>query len=313
MPASPAVPASPDVRERTYRPDRPVDLRLTLGLVARPSTMLVGPDGVWRATRTPHGPVTLSLRAAYGGTIHARAWGEGADWALAHVPDLIGDTDDVENFRPEAGTLVGELAKRFRGLRIPRTRAVFEMLVPTVLEQKVIGKEARRAYAGLVRRYGEPAPGPSGVVPPRLRLFPTPTTIAGLPSYAFHPLGVEQKRSDTVRFVARNAARVEECSAMSIVDAHERLCALPGIGRWTSAEVAIVALGDSDAVSVGDYHLPNLVSWALAGEPRGNDDRMLELLEPYRGHRGRVVRLLEKGIGHAPRYGPRIALREIHK
>ena len=72
-------------------------------------------------------------------------------------------------------------------------------------------------------------------------------------------------------------------------------------------------LGDSDAVSVGDYHLPNLVSWALAGEPRGNDDRMLELLEPYRGHRGRVVRLLEKGIGHAPRYGPRLALREIHK
>ena len=73
----------------------------------------------------------------------------------------------------------------------------------------------------------------------------------------------------------------------------------------------LVALGDSDAVSVGDYHLPNLVSWALAGEPRGDDDRMLELLEPYRGQRGRVVRLLERGVRHAPRYGPRLALRDL--
>lgn len=305
--------APPVALERIFRPRRPVDLRLTLGLVARPSTMLVGPDGVWRATRTPEGPATLSLRAAYGGALHARAWGEGAEWALSHVPDLVGDTDDIDDFRPPPGTLVGELAKRFRGMRIPRTRAVFEMLVPAVLEQKVIGKEARRAYSGLVRRHGEPAPGPAGVVPPRLRLLPTPRAIAGLPSYAFHPLGVEQKRSDTVRLVARNAARVEECAILPMTLAYERLCALPGIGRWTAAEVAIVALGDSDAVSVGDYHLPNLVSWALAGEPRGTDDRMLELLEPFRGHRGRVVRLLERGIGHAPRYGPRLALREIHK
>ncbi len=302
-----------EILERTLRPRRPVDLRLTLGLVARPATMLVGPGEVWRATRTPQGSATLSLRSAHGGTIHARAWGAGAGWALEHAPELIGDTDDIDDFRPPPGSLVAELASRFRGMRIPRTRAVFEMLVPAVLEQKVIGKEARRAYAGLVRRFGEPAPGPAGVIPQRLRLLPSPETVAGLPSYAFHPLGVERKRSDTLRLVARNAARLEECSGMPTANAHDRLCSLPGIGRWTSAEVAIVALGDSDAVSVGDYHLPNLVSWAFAGEPRGTDDRMLELLEPYRGHRGRVVRLLERGIGHAPRYGPRLALREIHR
>jgi 3-methyladenine DNA glycosylase/8-oxoguanine DNA glycosylase len=93
--------------------------------------------------------------------------------------------------------------------------------------------------------------------------------------------------------------------------ARRRLESLPGVGPWTAAEVALRALGDVDAVSVGDYHLPNLVAFALAGEPRADDARMLELLEPYRGQRARVIRLLEtSGIG-APRYGPRMAPREI--
>ncbi len=79
---------------------------------------------------------------------------------------------------------------------------------------------------------------------------------------------------------------------------------MPGIGPWTAAEVAVRALGDDDAVSVGDYHIPNLVAWALAGEPRGDDARMLELLEPYRGRRALVVRLLELGGPARPRRAP---------
>jgi len=98
---------------------------------------------------------------------------------------------------------------------------------------------------------------------------------------------------------------------MAPADAQRRLTALPGMGAWTAAEIAVVALGDPDAVSVGDYHLPNLVSWALAGEPRGTDERMLELLEPYRGHRARAVQLLELAGISAPRRGPRLALSRI--
>ncbi len=98
---------------------------------------------------------------------------------------------------------------------------------------------------------------------------------------------------------------------MSTADAFARLTALPGVGPWTAAEVARVALGDTDAVSVGDYHLPHQVAWALAGEPRADDDRMLELLEPYRGHRARVVRLIEAAGILAPRHGPRRPLRAI--
>ena len=90
-----------------------------------------------------------------------------------------------------------------------------------------------------------------------------------------------------------------------------RLRSLPGIGAWTAAEVVRCAFGDPDAVSVGDFHIPNTVAWALAGEPRADDARMLELLEPYRGQRGRVQRLLEVGGIVAPRYGPRLAPRSI--
>jgi 3-methyladenine DNA glycosylase/8-oxoguanine DNA glycosylase len=299
--------------ERTLRPRRPLDLRLTLGLAARPRTMLVAPGEAWRATRTPEGEATVSVRTvAAEGTVVGRAWGPGASWALEHLPDLVGETDDVGSFEPgRRSGLVGELWARFGGMRIPRTRAVAEFLVPVVLEQKVIGKEARRSYAALVRRYGTPAPGPVGVVPPALRVPPPASVLAALPSYGYRPFGVEGKRADTVRRVASAAERVDAVVGVPLPEAHRRLRTIPGVGAWTTAEVAIVALGDADAVSVGDYHLPNLVSWALAGEPRGTDDRMLELLEPWRGHRGRVVRLLERGVRHAPRYGPRLSLRNL--
>ena len=305
------MPAPQAAVERTYRPRRPVNLRLTLGLVTRPVAMLWRDDGLWRATRTPDGGATLHLQPRAGGEVAARAWGPGGGWAVDHVPDLIGDTDDVASFAPPRGSRVEAIATRLPGLRIPRTRAVAEFLVPVVLEQKIIGKEARRTYASLVRRFGEPAPGPAGVVPPGLRLPPAPEVLAAVPSFAFPRLGVEAKRADTLRRVAGEAARLDECVDVPLPEAHRRLRLVPGVGAWTAAEVAIVALGDRDAVSVGDYHLPNLVSWALAGEPRGADDRMLELLEPYRGHRARVLRLLATGGPRRARRGPRYAPRAI--
>ena len=89
------------------------------------------------------------------------------------------------------------------------------------------------------------------------------------------------------------------------------MTAIAGIGRWTAAEVVRTVFGDPDAVSVGDHNVPNTVAWALAGEVRGDDARMLELLEPFRGHRGRVCVLLQAGGLYAPRFGPRMPLRSF--
>ena len=306
-------------RERTVRPVLPVDLRLTLFPLRRgrldPSVRFE-PAGVWRATRTPAGPATTHIRVSTAaGTATMRAWGPGAELALEAFPALIGAGDDEAGFEAGAG-LIGELHHRHRGLRIGRTGAVMEAVVPSILEQKVVGLEARRSYARLVRALGEPAPGPErpferGGGPGELYVPPPARVLATTPSWVFHRANVERKRADTIRRACSYAARLEETVDMAPSDARRRLTALPGIGAWTAAEVAMVALGDADAVSVGDYHLPNQVSWALAGEPRGDDARMLELLEPWRGHRGRVLRLIGAGAGAAPRYGPRMPLRTI--
>jgi 3-methyladenine DNA glycosylase/8-oxoguanine DNA glycosylase len=266
--------------------------------------MRFGADGAWRATRTPAGPATVALRVD-NGAVEARAWGAGAEWALEAAPDLVGAGDDEEGFVAH-DAVVADAHRRLPGLRIGRTGAVVEALVPTVLEQKVQGIAAKRSYALLTRLLGERAPGPAPLLLP-----PAPERVAALPYHAFHPLGVERRRADTVRLVARHARRLDEASAMDPDSAQRRLRALPGVGAWTAAEVALFALGDADAVSVGDYHLPHHVAWAMAGEPRADDARMLELLEPYRGQRGRVLRLLVAGTPGPPRYGPRLALRDI--
>jgi 3-methyladenine DNA glycosylase/8-oxoguanine DNA glycosylase len=266
--------------------------------------MRIDGDGVWRASFTPVGPATTHFTAEFG-KVTVRAWGDGAEWAVEAAPALVGAEDSADDFQPNDPVLA-DLHRRFRGLRIPRSQAVTEALVPTVIEQKVLGIEAKRSYAKLVRRYGQPAPGPGDMLLP-----PPPSFLEKMPSYAFHPLGIERKRADTIKRACSYAHRLEETVGMGPEEAFQRLTALPGVGAWSAAEVAIVALGDADAVSVGDYHLPNLVSFALSGEPRGDDDRMLELLEPYRGHRGRVCRLLEVGHPAPPRYGPRHPMQHI--
>jgi 3-methyladenine DNA glycosylase/8-oxoguanine DNA glycosylase len=285
--------------ETVVRPRLPVDLRLTLGPLRRgrgdPTSLVDRTGAWWRATRTPQGPATVRY-SAEGDGIRVAAWGEGAEWCLEGAPDSL------EGFSPTG--LVGELHHQFPGLRIPRSQAVFEALLPSILEQKVTGREAHRGFAAIVRAWGEPAPGP---VP--LRLQPVPEALAVTPYWAFHPLGVERKRTATIQMAASRARRVEETLAMAPPEAHRRLQALPGVGPWTSAEVAIVALGDADAVSVGDFHLPHLVSYALTGEPRGTDERMLELLAPWPGHRGRVLRLLTRSGRYPARRGPRMAVR----
>jgi len=294
-----------------YRVTGPLDLRRTLAPLGRgpaDRTFRVDAGRVLRATRTPDGPASVALSLAAGEVV-AEAWGPGADRALAAVPALLGLLDEPEPILASHPTVAG-LARRFPGVRIPRSGAVLESLVPAILEQKVIGEEARRAFLGLVRVHGEPAPGPPEL---RLRLPPAPGILAGLPYYAFHPFGVERRRAEVIRRVASRAAWFEAIVDLPLPEAYARLTAVPGIGPWTAAEVGARALGDRDAVSVGDFHLSNLVAFALAGEPRGTDARMLELLEPYRGRRALVVRLLElSGIG-APRYGPRLSLRRIEE
>ena len=296
-----------EVLERRIDLSAPLDLRLTLGPLQRgkydPCTR-VSQSGVWRATRTPAGAATMHVEPDGSGVTFC-AWGPGAEWAVERAPDLLGAADNPADFAP-SHPLVRDLHRRLRGLRLPRTGAVMEALVPSILEQKVTGIEARRSFTRIVRRYGEPAPGPFP-----LHLPPAPERLAALPYWAFHPLGVEQRRADTIRRACARASRLERAADLEPAAARALLMSMPGIGPWTAAEVGLAALGHADAVSVGDYHLPHQVAWVLAGERRGSDERMLELLEPFAGHRGRVTRLIAVGAPMPSRRAPRAQLRSI--
>lgn len=253
------------------------------------------------------GPVTLHLHLDVRG-VTADAWGPGADWELDAVSDLLGENDDPTALRP-VHPVIARLARQLVGVRLPRTRRMVEALIPAVLEQKISGAEAQRVYGRLVRTFGEP--GPQGGDGPRLYVSPEPDRLASLPYFAFHPLGLERRRAEVLRRIGAHAAGLEATLGLSGPAARARLTRLPGIGPWTAAEATRLAMGDPDAVSLGDYHLPALVSWALADERDADDDRMLELLAPYEGQRARVVRLLELGASGPPRRGPRLPARSL--
>ncbi|MFQ5558066.1 MAG: DNA-3-methyladenine glycosylase family protein [Acidimicrobiales bacterium] len=264
-------------------------------------------DGTrWQAVRTPYGVGTLAITPGRG-EITARSWGPGARWLQTTVADLVGLDDKPSEFDPASG-LVRDLHRRAPGLRLGRTKRPFATVVAAILGQRVTSREAKNGYRRLVERYGEDAPGP---VP--LRLAPSSERLAALRYEELHSLGVEKSRAQRLIEAARRAHRIDEIMGMGKVAAWQRLLAIRGIGPWTAAMVMGIAWGDRDAVPVGDYHLPNMVAWALAGEARADDDRMLELLEPYRGHRRRVLVLL-KGAGiMAPKFGPKSAITAIEQ
>lgn len=294
---------SPDSITR-FESGRPLDLALTLASIGGTPSLRINASEVWRATLTPDGPATVHLVQSEAG-VDVEAWGPGATWAAARAGALCGEQDDDAGFVPQHPFLA-QVHKRNPGVRMPKTSAVFEALVPAVLGQKVTGIESRRSYERLVEALGEPAPGPV-----RLTVPPAARVLARTPYWTFHTFGIERRRAEVIIGAARSAGRLEETVSMDIASAYGRFQAFPGIGPWTAALVASTALGDPDAVPVGDYNLPHSVGFALEGTPRSTDERMLELLEPYRGHRARVLRLIAIAGITAPRFGPRLPLRDF--
>ncbi len=279
--------------------DGPLDLRRTLATAGGHFR----PDGFWKAMRTPEGPAALHLRRR-NENVEFRSFGAGAAWASARVAGLIGLEDDPSAFTTDH-PLVAELARRHPGWRFGRTGLVFEALLAAIVAQKVTGKEAARGMRNLHRSFSDPAPGPEPLLLP-----PDPARLAETPYHILHPLGIEKRRADAIRRAAVDHQRLERLAGVPAALARASLQRIPGVGEWTTAETVAISHGDPDAVSVGDFHLKNEVAWHLAGRPRGTDAEMLELLEPFRPQRGRVVRLLST-LGHAPAFGPRLPVRAI--
>jgi len=322
-----------------------VNVRLTLTVQGRgrgdPTFQTDDAGAIWRTSLTPDGPATIRVlparsAATEGGEpaalVRARAWGPGARWMLDALPAALGLYDDISAFDPDVHPVIKDAARRHPDLRIGRSGRLLEALVPAILEQKVVVLEAHRAWRILLAKYGTPPPGPA---PRGMRVFPDPKTWRRIPSWDWHRAGVEGVRAETIIRAASVADSLERLLTLSHDEADRKLRTIPGIGVWTSAEARQRAAGDPDAVSVGDYHLKNVVGWALAGRDRSTDEEMLALLEPFKGHRHRATRLIglsrgngtgqaagtasgsrsgtgiaRYGAGGPPRRGPRMSVRD---
>lgn len=331
--------ARPDA-ERGLALREPVDLAATLIFVRRgrgdPTTRT--PDGpaawqeIWRGQRTPEGPATLRLRVADGPptaarTLHAAAWGPGAGWSLERAGELLGEGDDWSGLDAllaaraggdagsgdpgsgdAAAAALQRVRHRHRGLRLTRSHLVLEAAVPAVLEQKVTGVEARRAWRQLVRQHGERAPGPA---PEGLMVMPDGEGWRSIPDHDWHRAGVGPQRMATIRRVAAVAPALQRTLALGRggPEAVAAFRSIPGVGLWTAAEVLQRSHGDPDSVSVGDAHLPHVIGTWFTGN-RTDDAGMLALLAPYAGHRHRVVRLITSLGVEAPRFGAKATIED---
>lgn len=276
-------------------------------------------DGRWyrRAEPGPAGALTLAAAADPGATA-VQVWGPAstppatveealeAATAWAGLRDDLSGVHEVLTSTPTLRRLVDEVGE----VRLGRTPRVGEAFGRSVIEQLVQSKEARRSIAQLVACSGERADEHRWA-------WPTATALGSTPVWDLRRCGISGRMAKALHAGAVEDARLER-SRGEWAALERRLLALPGVGPWTSAETR-VRLGDPDAVSVGDYHLPTTVGYALAGPdgdgPDGTwtDVGMLELLAPYAGQRARVIRLVETAsvqglVARRQRRGPRAAL-----
>lgn len=256
------------------------------------------------ASRTPDGPGAIRIRRTRSDLV-GEAWGDGAGWLLDRLGGIAGLGDDPGAFTTQ-DPLVSELQRTHPGHRFGRTDLVFDSLLVAICGQKVTGHEAAAAMRGLSQRFGDPAPGPNR----DLRLPPDPYRMAAAPYYEFHDLHLEKHRAELIRTVSRSATGIDSLAADTPARATAYLTGFAGVGAWTAAKTIEVSHGDPDQVAIGDFHFKHMVVHHLTGRDRGTDDEMVKLLEPFRPHRGRVIRLLHT-LGHEPKFGPRMKARDI--
>ncbi|MDJ0941186.1 MAG: hypothetical protein QNJ00_15610 [Woeseiaceae bacterium] len=251
-------------------------------------------EGLWRAARLPEGPVTVRITVDAGASIAVRAWGEGANSAGPYVRRWLGLEEPAWCLPDHPVT--NRLLHEHPGIRLNDTGDVFEGLVTTILQQQVTWQEAAFTWRRLVEELGEVAPGPR-----ELRLAPTPRAVRSVSVDRLMLLGIGRQRAKTIQEVAFSAKGLQRAAELPTDEAMSLLQHVRGVGPWTAAFVLGLRLARPEPIVRGDLKLPHAVCWALAGEPRGDDERMAELLAPFPGQGFQVIRLIYAARIEAPR------------
>ncbi|CAN5801740.1 DNA-3-methyladenine glycosylase [soil metagenome] len=297
-----------------HLPRRPLAGTMWMGMGRRPGRVVSRlPAGGWRrAEQGSVGPLTFEVRPS-ADRLAFQVWGpaatpaDEAERALVAARHWAGLDDDPTGFSDlvsTSPTLRGAVARLGVPIlgRLPRAAESFGR---AVIGQLVQGLEAGRSTAQMIAMTGTKTP--HGVW-----AYPTRLSLGSTSAHRLRTCGISLRSAAVLHRFTLAEQRFEQLYASrrwDVLDRHIRQ--LPGAGIWTAAETRLY-LGDPDAVSYGDYHIPALVGWAL-GDRTETDQAMEELLAPYAPQRGRVIRLLERAaarglVAGKPRRGPRQAL-----
>jgi 3-methyladenine DNA glycosylase/8-oxoguanine DNA glycosylase len=173
------------------------------------------------------------------------------------------------------------------GLRLLPMPWLYDVVCGAIIQQRVRFIEACRSWRRLALGYGEA--GING-----LHCFPSAKRLSELSPALLRPFDLDAQRASTLLRFAKEAC-FKPLPLRDFGLLRKRLERVPGIGPWTVSMALGFGAGDPDAVPTGDVHLPHAVCQLLAGEREGTDERMVELLKPYQGHRFRVIRLASSG------------------
>lgn len=276
------------------------DLAKTLwlaGMGHRDPTLRLTDTTAQIAYHTPEGPVSVTASREHA-TAKVTAVGPGTEWIEPRLSCLFGLQDRPKEFQP--GGKLGELVRTTPGIHLPKLPVVFHRLVQIVLQQLVSWSDAVHGWRQIVDRFGTKSPCGE------LRLPPTAKQLSTLGYYDIVGCNVMPKQARLILHLAREAKRIERLAERDVAALETYLLSIRGIGPWTVQHLLGSSLGFADAVLTGDFGLPHSVAYFLVGKERSDDEEMLRLLEPYAGHRFRVINHLWQSGLYAPRRGPRM-------
>jgi 3-methyladenine DNA glycosylase/8-oxoguanine DNA glycosylase len=265
----------------------PLDLRRSLlfqNVGTHDPTCAVGETFLRKSFHAQTGPCTVLLQRCEGG-LSASVWGPGAEGIGAELARGLAQDDGYARFAETAPPVFQKLHRRNPGLRILRFPWLYDHLCSAVLQQRVRWVDAAKQFRILALRHG-------GKTAEGAALFPSAEILSRLPGWELESIGIDPKRTRALLTLAREWRTHPLKASMEPPELRKRLLRLRGIGPWTVETALGFGAGDPDALPLADLYLPHLVCRALAGEERGTDERMVELLEPVRGHRFRAIRLL---------------------
>ncbi len=247
--------------------------------------------GVYRRSlRLPGGAGVIELRAGDAGDddVEARFWLQDRgdlELAVAACRRLLDlDTDPVP-IVDALGTdeLIGSIVRAAPGRRVPGVVEPNELAVRAVLGQQVSLAGAATLAARLVDAYGEPLEHPVGTV---THLFPSPAALAGAdPERLAMPGSRRRALIGLAEALASGHVQLNGAiPAQQAREAQRRMLALPGIGPWTVAYVAMRALGDPDAFMPTDLGVRHALEQLGCDGSPAEADRLAERWRPYRAY-----------------------------